>query len=332
METTSSSSSSSSERRVCQECRAQPALYQCPRCSWRTCSLPCCREHKRRQKCSGRRDRTGFLPVGRMDDATLASDYHFLEDVVGSVDAGKRLLRRVGAAAGGSKTNAGTSNKRRRHDDSEETDAAAAEPAHALLQAASVDPSKRQIILPPQQSSAPAPHRGPQPLQHLPPRWRTFQRLAAARQTTVLFMPNGMERHRSNRSCAKKDVLHWTIEWRLHSEENKDEQKRTKTTQTPETSVVGEVLRSLLAEGSSLESVSILLKRLPSHSNRPTYAELSSALTVREALHRATVYEYPTLDVVPHGRLADFPRLIAVQADDGAKDGAAADDEKERIA
>ena len=69
--------------------------------------------------CDGRRDRTRFSPMGRFTDSILASDYHFLEDVLKATEGSGRLYR--GIVAGGDSTTtttttpvAGASRKRPR--------------------------------------------------------------------------------------------------------------------------------------------------------------------------------------------------------------------------
>ena len=119
----------------CAICRAKVALYCCPRCHTRTCSLACCRAHKggtsaagaagaagatttsTTSTCDGRRDRTRFSPLGRFTDSILASDYHFLEDVLKVTEGSGRLYR--GIIAGGdpsasTSTTTGASRKRPR--------------------------------------------------------------------------------------------------------------------------------------------------------------------------------------------------------------------------
>lgn len=66
------------------DCKAT-AIYQCPRCQFRSCSLACCQAHKQRTKCNGKRDRTQYMPMHKMSDETLTSDYFFLEDVMRQV-------------------------------------------------------------------------------------------------------------------------------------------------------------------------------------------------------------------------------------------------------
>lgn len=74
--------SSSQRTSTCEECRQVESVYFCPRCQIRTCSLKCVRAHKERTQCSGKRNRSEFLPVCRMTDNTLRNDYFFLEDVL----------------------------------------------------------------------------------------------------------------------------------------------------------------------------------------------------------------------------------------------------------
>jgi hypothetical protein len=54
----------------------------------------------------------------------------------------------------------------------------------------------------------------------------------------------------------------------------------------------------------------VLLKKLPCPAHQPLYIEISTSSTIRDALQYATVYEYPTFHLVPHGLLSGFPRMI----------------------
>eukprot|EP00978_Attheya_sp_CCMP212_P002723 scaffold5585_cov57-Attheya_sp.AAC.5 len=75
----------------CQMCRSKVALYKCPRCFVKTCSLECVKSHKLDRQCDGKRDRTAFCRVSQFTDQTLKSDYHFLEDVLAALpSSGKR--------------------------------------------------------------------------------------------------------------------------------------------------------------------------------------------------------------------------------------------------
>lgn len=80
----------STNQAVCEECKANPSKYKCPRCSLRSCSLACVKSHKKRTSCSGKRDQTQFVPLSQFDDNLLLSDFNLLEDVKRVAEAAKR--------------------------------------------------------------------------------------------------------------------------------------------------------------------------------------------------------------------------------------------------
>jgi len=82
----------------CVICKEREAIYCCPACSVKTCSLTCCRIHKEKSGCNGKRNRVGFVPLHTYSDSTLSSDFHFLEDVLAKSQRGKRLMKDIGAA------------------------------------------------------------------------------------------------------------------------------------------------------------------------------------------------------------------------------------------
>jgi hypothetical protein len=82
-----------SKQENCGECKKKIAIYQCPRCQIRTCSLECCRGHKERTDCSGKRDRGAFLPICRMTDSTVRSDYFFLEEVLNQMPRSRKRTK-----------------------------------------------------------------------------------------------------------------------------------------------------------------------------------------------------------------------------------------------
>jgi hypothetical protein len=69
-------------RRKCKECKQKESVYQCPECDVRTCSMECVKSHKNRTGCTGKRNRGAFLPLCRMTDSSLRSDYFLLEEVL----------------------------------------------------------------------------------------------------------------------------------------------------------------------------------------------------------------------------------------------------------
>ncbi|KAJ4472207.1 hypothetical protein J3R30DRAFT_3298962 [Lentinula aciculospora] len=66
---------------LCKVCNARYAIYTCPRCRIRTCSLPCSSRHKTTTKCSGERDKAAYVKMRDYTWGTLMSDYTYLEDV-----------------------------------------------------------------------------------------------------------------------------------------------------------------------------------------------------------------------------------------------------------
>jgi hypothetical protein len=57
----------------CELCKKEAAKYKCPRCALRTCSLACVKDHKTKFHCSGKRDRTAFVPIGSFNDNIIHS-------------------------------------------------------------------------------------------------------------------------------------------------------------------------------------------------------------------------------------------------------------------
>lgn len=74
-------STSKSTESFCSICNQTYSKYTCPRCSFRTCSLPCSSAHKTRDGCSGIRDKAKYVPMNQYGWGTMMDDYAFLEDV-----------------------------------------------------------------------------------------------------------------------------------------------------------------------------------------------------------------------------------------------------------
>ena len=145
------SSSTDNSLPPCEICNAQVAIYRCPRCYTRTCSLECCRKHKAKDEisgelvCNGQRDRTKFCSLKRFTDAQLASDYHFLEDVMSSSTSSKRLYQSIVSGSSSRvcdntklkrvKANAVSTTRRSGMVELANISASASEPIHPLLQA-----------------------------------------------------------------------------------------------------------------------------------------------------------------------------------------------------
>jgi hypothetical protein len=318
-------------KKSCQECQQHEFLYQCPGCSFRSCSLACCQAHKKRTGCSGKRDRTAFLPMGRMDDSTVNSDYHFLEDVLGQVESGKRLLHQIGDAANTS-TGTGQAKRQRQGQDSTEGGKEAS-CSHPLIQIAEFSAARLPVAV--QQPTT----RPPTQQQHSHPKWRHFQQQCTSRGVNLLLMPPGLERHKSNTSHIKKDVLYWTVEWRIHTpaatpttataiegtahpdsaesmdrSSSKSPPARVLLSKISEQTIVRQAIQqvelSKLSDDEDWSNYSLLLKRLPCPSHQPVYVEVSDTASLATALKDMTVIEYPTIEVVPASRSTEFPRAI----------------------
>ncbi|KAJ3760256.1 hypothetical protein EV360DRAFT_40165 [Lentinula raphanica] len=79
--TATSSNSNSESKPLCKICNARYAIYTCPRCKIKTCSLPCSSNHKSSTGCSGERNKVEFVNMRDYSWGTLMSDYTYLEDV-----------------------------------------------------------------------------------------------------------------------------------------------------------------------------------------------------------------------------------------------------------
>lgn len=63
----------------CEVCNFNAAKYTCPKCEVKTCQLECIKIHKKELNCDGIRDKTKYIPLKKITEADLMSDYVFLE-------------------------------------------------------------------------------------------------------------------------------------------------------------------------------------------------------------------------------------------------------------
>ncbi|PKY00065.1 hypothetical protein P168DRAFT_276491 [Aspergillus campestris IBT 28561] len=85
---------------LCTICHIHPPKYRCPRCSTRTCSLPCSKRHKLWSQCSGVRDPAAYLR--RADLATPSAfdrDFNFLTGIERGLERAERDVDRRDLAA-----------------------------------------------------------------------------------------------------------------------------------------------------------------------------------------------------------------------------------------
>ncbi|CAD5123048.1 DgyrCDS11429 [Dimorphilus gyrociliatus] len=82
--------SDNERHKKCEVCNEKQSKYTCPKCSVRTCSLECVKQHKKAVDCDGKRDKTAYLSLDKFNDNVLYSDYYFLEDVNRAVENSER--------------------------------------------------------------------------------------------------------------------------------------------------------------------------------------------------------------------------------------------------
>lgn len=247
----------------CSICKDQIAIYRCPRCFERTCSLACCLSHKGQSGCDGKRSRVAYVPLHQFNDSTLSSDYHFLEDVLAKSERGKRLIKEIGASMTPSqKRNA--SNKRRKLDDTnkkhyeneDKDETFQSLPIQPLLNLKVDDETvapndvskngsnhnmKSNPILNSEKGSA-LPHIKSSMdednlLSKYPHQKQKFVRQAHERGIRLLLMAPGMQRHimNSTKYDAKRNLINWKVEFIIHSFPPKiDDENKTKTKERDE--------------------------------------------------------------------------------------------------
>ncbi|THH20138.1 hypothetical protein EW146_g1170 [Bondarzewia mesenterica] len=87
-------SASSSTTPPCVICSQRAAIYTCPRCATRTCSLTCSTAHKANTGCSGLRHKAKYVPINEYGLGTLMDDYVYLEEMGRKVaEWGKEIVR-----------------------------------------------------------------------------------------------------------------------------------------------------------------------------------------------------------------------------------------------
>ena len=321
----------------CQICKEQISIYRCPACFTRTCSLNCCLKHKEDANCSGKRDRTAFVPLNKFSDSTLASDFHFLEDVLTKSEKGKRLIQDMGAAHGGPKN--GGQKRKRNEQISEEKDTGDNQtssrdihPLSKLLNLNSDDTTTdsngtNKVSM---MSSA---------LQHSKNKQRLVD-MAKDRNIHLLLMPPGMQRHKNNKSTkydAKKDLIFWKVEFIFHVytiikgkevhstativldrvPEDQSLMKYFKvefekqlyhSAQSETRNIISKFRKS--KDLTSLhDNVHSLMKKIPSPGSAK-YSRVDIQSSLKDILQGMTVIEFPTIDVILNDNSNRFPLII----------------------
>ncbi|KAH2635891.1 hypothetical protein KXW54_002714 [Aspergillus fumigatus] len=171
---------------LCTICHINPPKYRCPRCSTRTCSLPCSRRHKLWSQCSGVRDPAAYLKRSELaTESAFDRDFNFITKIERSLERAEREAEVRGIPLNGT---------------------TAADPAvlgleHELGQDGpdAEAGSKRKR---PEQGGYVKGEAG-------------FLRGAQAAGVRVIRAPRGMSRNKANASKwnPKHKCLSWTVEW-----------------------------------------------------------------------------------------------------------------------
>ncbi|KAJ5200357.1 Zinc finger HIT-type [Penicillium cf. griseofulvum] len=76
---------------LCSICHVNPPKYRCPRCSTRTCSLPCTRRHKLWSQCSGVRDPAAYLKRNELaTESAFDRDFNFITGIERTLERAER--------------------------------------------------------------------------------------------------------------------------------------------------------------------------------------------------------------------------------------------------
>ncbi|KAF9892598.1 hypothetical protein FE257_001000 [Aspergillus nanangensis] len=76
---------------LCTICHINQPKYRCPRCSIRTCSLPCSRRHKLWSQCSGLRDPAAYLRRSELaSEGAFDRDFNFITGIERGLERAER--------------------------------------------------------------------------------------------------------------------------------------------------------------------------------------------------------------------------------------------------
>ncbi|KAJ5900906.1 uncharacterized protein N7473_004976 [Penicillium subrubescens] len=169
---------------LCSICHINPPKYRCPRCSTRTCSLPCTRRHKLWSQCSGVRDPAAYLKRSELaTEVAFDRDFNFITGIERSLERAERDVENRGIELARGQVPQGEEGQ----DD-----------ASSGTGAVSGAGRKRK-----------------HPTQGLVKGEAGFLRGAEAGLVKVLRAPRGMSRNKQNTSRwhPKHKCLSWTVEW-----------------------------------------------------------------------------------------------------------------------
>lgn len=185
---------------LCSICHASAPKYKCPRCSIRTCSVPCIRKHKAWSECSGERDPTKYVPPAQLRTvAGINHDYNFLQGLGMSMERAERVLVRDRGIV-------------------READLRPKAEAQSIYKTGR-DGRKRRVMVPRESGQA---------------KGRTFERLLAHRlrqlNVHIVCAPAGMARQKENNTTFNRrtGTINWQIEWLLFGEADEGQSATTR--------------------------------------------------------------------------------------------------------
>ncbi|KAE8356796.1 hypothetical protein BDV28DRAFT_65634 [Aspergillus coremiiformis] len=177
---------------LCTICHIQPPKYRCPRCSTRTCSLPCSRRHKLWSQCTGVRDPAAYLKRNELaTESAFDRDFNFITGIERRLERAERDAENRGISVQPGVSGRGVDLKVVGLDgDGDVTTGTEREHGRKRRR---VDGGRGAFV------------RGEV----------GFLRGVEEAGVTVLRAPRGMSRNKANASrwLAKNKCLNWTVEW-----------------------------------------------------------------------------------------------------------------------
>jgi len=257
----------SRDRRLCEECNEKSAVYQCPGCLIRTCSLQCCQAHKKRTKCSGKRPRGAYLPLCRMNDSTLRSDYFFMEEVLDTMPRARKISKL--AEEGKLSTNDSIQSNSLNN---QKSTASLYKKAKRLVQQA----QRRGITLQVMPSVLER-HKNNSS-------WYCGPRDLITWKVEVILVPT-TNTFSFNLSEQEEGILDRISK---HVSEFHEDYPNMPTRLSP-------------------DNYQLVIKRLPSAGNNPRYTRIENNKSLRKALEGLTIVEHPTIYCVQSENMMNFP-------------------------
>lgn len=79
----------------CHICKQAEAKYKCPKCQVRTCCLICVKEHKKRYRCNGTKDKFNIKSSKDFGEKDFRKDLRFLNEMINFTNSSSKLAFNV---------------------------------------------------------------------------------------------------------------------------------------------------------------------------------------------------------------------------------------------